>query len=154
MPTPEHLGTSHRQSENQRSRLERVPQWCPDHGHERDGPPGHLVEPDLAHGHQRRLRPKVALSTAVADLRISRNPCQIRGAGIERAPERPIVEAKNILQLAATITPRLRARVFLAGFGGLRRLPGVTAKELMARIGHAWPRAALIHQHAQPNGTA
>lgn len=28
------------------------------------------------------------------------------------------------------------------------RIPGVTTKELMARIGHASPRAALIYQHA------
>lgn len=28
------------------------------------------------------------------------------------------------------------------------RMPGVTTKELMARIGHASPRAALIYQHA------
>jgi len=27
-------------------------------------------------------------------------------------------------------------------------MPGVTTKELMARIGHASPRAALIYQHA------
>jgi hypothetical protein len=28
------------------------------------------------------------------------------------------------------------------------RMPGVTTKELMARIGHASPRAALRYQHA------
>ncbi|CAA9242225.1 MAG: hypothetical protein AVDCRST_MAG76-1827 [uncultured Acidimicrobiales bacterium] len=28
------------------------------------------------------------------------------------------------------------------------RMPGVTTKELMARIGHSSPRAALIYQHA------
>jgi len=28
------------------------------------------------------------------------------------------------------------------------RVPGATTKELMARLGHASPRAALIHQHA------
>ena len=30
----------------------------------------------------------------------------------------------------------------------MARMPGVTTKELMARIGHASPRAALIYQHA------
>ena len=29
-------------------------------------------------------------------------------------------------------------------------MPGVTTKELMARLGHASPRAALIYQHATP----
>jgi hypothetical protein len=28
------------------------------------------------------------------------------------------------------------------------RTPGITTKELMARIGHSTPRAALIYQHA------
>ena len=31
------------------------------------------------------------------------------------------------------------------------RMPGITTKELMARIGHASPRAALIYQHATPD---
>jgi integrase len=30
----------------------------------------------------------------------------------------------------------------------MARMPGVTTKELMARIGHSSPRAALIYQHA------
>ena len=30
----------------------------------------------------------------------------------------------------------------------MARMPGVTTKELMARIGHSTPRAALIYQHA------
>jgi integrase len=35
-----------------------------------------------------------------------------------------------------------------AGATMMARMPGVTTKELMARIGHASPRAALIYQHA------
>jgi integrase len=30
----------------------------------------------------------------------------------------------------------------------MARIPGVTTKELMERLGHASPRAALIYQHA------
>jgi integrase len=30
----------------------------------------------------------------------------------------------------------------------MARIPGVTTKELMGRLGHASPRAALIYQHA------
>ena len=63
---------------------------------------------------------RAVLNTAVEDLRIGRNPCQIRGAGVERAAERPIVEAATILDLAAAINPRLRALIVLSGFGGLR----------------------------------
>ena len=30
----------------------------------------------------------------------------------------------------------------------MAQMPGITTKELMARIGHSSPRAALIYQHA------
>jgi integrase len=63
---------------------------------------------------------RAILGTAVEDLRIGRNPCRIRGAGIEQAAERPIVEPAVILELAEAITPRLQALVILAGFAGLR----------------------------------
>jgi len=63
---------------------------------------------------------RAILSTAVEDMRIGRNPCQIRGAGTEQAPERPMIAVATILELADAVTPRLRALVILAGFGGLR----------------------------------
>jgi hypothetical protein len=31
----------------------------------------------------------------------------------------------------------------------MAQMPGITTKELMARIGHSSPRAALIYQHAR-----
>ncbi len=80
-----------------------------------------LVEsagPDQAAKSYRVLR--AILNTAVEDMRIGRNPCRIRGAGIEQAVERPIVDSAVILELAEAINPRLRALVLLAGFGGLR----------------------------------
>jgi hypothetical protein len=55
------------------------------------------------------------MSTAVDDLRISRNPCRVKGAGIEQAHERPMVDVGTVLELADAITPRLRALVVLAG---------------------------------------
>jgi len=78
----------------------------------------HSAGRDQAAKSYRLLR--AILNTAVEDMRIGRNPCRIRGAGIEQAPERPIVEPVVILELAEAITPRLRALVLLAGFGGLR----------------------------------
>lgn len=63
---------------------------------------------------------RAIMNTAVDDMRIGRNPCRIRGAGIERAVERPIIDAATILQIADVIIPRLRALVVLGGFGGLR----------------------------------
>lgn len=60
------------------------------------------------------------LATAVEDERIATNPCRIKGAGLERSPERPIVGPDVVLALADAITPRYRCLVLLAGFGGLR----------------------------------
>lgn len=63
---------------------------------------------------------RAVLNTALADDLIGRNPCRIKGAGTERAPERPILETGHVLDLANAIAPHLRAFVLLAGFGGLR----------------------------------
>ena len=63
---------------------------------------------------------RVILNTAVEDERITQNPCKLRGAGVERSPERPFVDADLVLALAAAIDERYSCLVLLAGFGGLR----------------------------------
>ena len=63
---------------------------------------------------------RVILNTAVEDERIASNPCKIRGAGVERSPERPFVDADIVLRLAGAIEERYSALVLLSGFGGLR----------------------------------
>ncbi len=63
---------------------------------------------------------RAVLTTAVEDGLIQKNPCKVRGAGIERSPERPIVGPETVLQLAEAIGPRWRALILLAGFAGLR----------------------------------
>ena len=60
------------------------------------------------------------MTTAEEDDRIGRNPCRIKGAGAESAPERPTVGPGLVLDLADAIDERYRAMVLLAGFGGLR----------------------------------
>jgi integrase len=63
---------------------------------------------------------RAILNSAVDDDRISRNPCRIRGAGIERTAERPMIDAGMVLELATVIDKPLRVLVLLAGFAGLR----------------------------------
>ncbi len=63
---------------------------------------------------------RTILTTAVEDERLALNPCKIRGGGVERAAERPFVDAEVVLDLAGAIEKRYRALVLLAGFGGLR----------------------------------
>ena len=91
-------------------RVGHVRQW---HCHIAD-----TVSPMQAAKAYRLLR--VILNTAVEDERIITNPCKIRGAGVERSPERPFVDAEVVLQIAQAIDRRYSALLLLAGFGGLR----------------------------------
>jgi len=61
------------------------------------------------------------LTTAVEDGLIAVNPCTIKGAGVERAEERPIPSVAQALDLADAVGPRLRCAVLLAAFVGLRK---------------------------------
>jgi integrase len=65
---------------------------------------------------------RAILATAVSDGLTQTNPCRVRGAGVERSAERPIVGPDLVLELADAIGPRWRAMILLAGFGGLREL--------------------------------
>src|SRR4249920_1406444 len=64
---------------------------------------------------------KAILNTAADDGRIRRNPCRIKGAAVEKSPERPVLTARQVFDLAAAIDPRYQALVLLAVFGSLRR---------------------------------
>ena len=64
---------------------------------------------------------RAVLSTAVRDGAIAKNPCQIPGAGSDRAKERPAASPGEVVALVEAITPRYRAAVLLAAWCGLRR---------------------------------
>jgi|SRR5579862_7137511 len=63
---------------------------------------------------------RAILNTAFSDRLIRFKPCTIKGAGIERARERSLLETSDVLKLADAFTPRLRAMIMLGGFKGLR----------------------------------
>ncbi len=63
---------------------------------------------------------RTILNTAVEDELIRRNPCRIKGAGIERSPERPVLSMPQVFDLAEAIEPRYRALVLLAVFASMR----------------------------------
>jgi integrase len=60
------------------------------------------------------------LTTAVADELILRNPCVVKGAGVERTAERPVATAEQVWDVAERIDNRYRVLVLIAGFVGLR----------------------------------
>jgi hypothetical protein len=61
------------------------------------------------------------MKTVVSDEIITRNPCQVKGAGTERAAERPVVTVAEIAALAEAMPATLRAVVLLATWCQLRR---------------------------------
>ena len=63
---------------------------------------------------------RTVLNDAIEDGLLLRNPCTIRGAGVERSPERPIATVEQVYRLADAIEPRYRVLVLLATFCGLR----------------------------------
>ena len=64
---------------------------------------------------------RAVMNTAVRDGAIMKNPCQIAGAGSDRAKERPVASPAEVAALVEAITPRYRAAVLLAAWCGLRR---------------------------------
>ncbi len=60
------------------------------------------------------------LATAVEDDLLTKNPCAIRGAGVERAKERPVATIEQVYAIADAIEPRYRALVLTATFTGMR----------------------------------
>ena len=60
---------------------------------------------------------RAVLMTAVDEDKIlSSNPCRIRGAGDERAPERPVLTVAQVFELAERVGRR--------PFGNVRQIPG------------------------------
>jgi integrase len=63
---------------------------------------------------------RAMFTTAVDDESIRRNPCRIRGAGQDKAKERPIATLDQVFAIAQHILPRYRLLVLLAAFAQLR----------------------------------
>jgi integrase len=63
---------------------------------------------------------RAILNTAVDDGRISRNPCRIKGADQERAPERPVATVSQVFALADAVGSQYRAFVLTAALTSMR----------------------------------
>jgi integrase len=64
---------------------------------------------------------RAVMNGAVREGAVPRNPCQIKGAGSDRAKERPVATPAQVAELVNAITPRYRAAVLLGAWCGLRR---------------------------------
>ena len=63
---------------------------------------------------------RAVFNTAVDDEMIKRNPCRIKGAGIEDSPERPVLTVAQVYALADAVGLRYRSLILLAAFTSLR----------------------------------
>jgi hypothetical protein len=63
---------------------------------------------------------RAVLNTAADDELIRRNPCRIKGAGVEHPGERPVLTLSEVMTLADSIDRRYRMLVLLAVFASLR----------------------------------
>ncbi|MER5781981.1 tyrosine-type recombinase/integrase [Streptomyces mobaraensis] len=89
---------------------------------------------------------KAILETATEDELIRRNPCRIRGAGRERAKERPTATVAQVDALADAVGPRWRLMVYLGAYGPARpeeqaeaRRPDVSLEPLGLWVRRAAP---------------
>jgi len=89
---------------------------------------------------------RTILNTAVTDEILVKNPCQVRGAGTEHSPERPVASTAQVHALADAITPRFRMCVLLAAYCSLRRgeLLGLQRGDLDLLHGTLWVRRAIV----------
>ncbi|MGM1057838.1 tyrosine-type recombinase/integrase [Saccharothrix sp. Mg75] len=63
---------------------------------------------------------RAIMNTALDDNRVKRNPCRIKGADQEHAPERPVATVEQVFALAEGMPSRFRVLVLAAAFTGLR----------------------------------
>ncbi len=63
---------------------------------------------------------RTILATAVEDGLIVKSPCVLKGAGVERSPERPVATIEQVELIASTVEPRFRMLILMATFTGLR----------------------------------
>jgi integrase len=100
---------------------------------------------------------KAILETATDDELIRRNPCRIRGAGVESPEERPVATVEQVDALADAMGPRWRLMVYLGAYGPLRpeeqaelRRRDVDLDTMTLRITFASPELTTGHRVTGP----
>jgi integrase len=64
---------------------------------------------------------RTIMNTAVADGIVARSPCQVKGAGQVRSPERPVASVPELAAAVEALPERLRLAALLAAWCQLRR---------------------------------
>ncbi|UUV35779.1 site-specific integrase [Amycolatopsis roodepoortensis] len=95
---------------------------------------------------------RAVMNSAKRDGAIVINPCQIPGAGSDKAKERGIANPGQIVELVEAITPRYRAAVLLAAWCGLRRgeVCGLRTADVDLVDGVVWVRKNRVELLESP----
>lgn len=95
---------------------------------------------------------RAVMNAAKRDNAILMNPCQIPGAGGDRAKERGIATPSEVQQLVDAITHRYRAAVLLAAWCGLRRgeICGLRTEDVDVVGGVVWVRQSRVELLESP----
>ena len=90
------------------------------------------------------------LDVAVEDGLILRNPCNLRGAAVERSPEQRAITLSEVRALADAMDPRYRALVLTTAYGGFRwgELVGLKRK----RVNLLHMTIEVAQQVTEPDG--
>ncbi|WP_063023236.1 tyrosine-type recombinase/integrase [Nocardia niwae] len=95
---------------------------------------------------------RAVMNQAKRDNAIPTNPFNIRGAGSDKAKERPIASPVEVADVVETITPRYRAAVLLAAWCGLRRgeICGLATADLDLTNNEVWVRRNRVELLESP----
>jgi integrase len=95
---------------------------------------------------------RAVMNSAKRDGAIVNNPCQIPGAGADKAKERGIASTTQVAELVEAITPRYRAAVLLAAWCGLRRgeVCGLRTEDVDLVGGVVWVRKNRVELLESP----
>lgn len=95
---------------------------------------------------------RTVLGTAVEDELIVKNPCILKGAGVERSPERPVATIEEVERIASAVDPRYRMLVLMATFTALRfgELAALTRRRIDLELGTV---TVVLAQAELKNGT-
>lgn len=92
---------------------------------------------------------RTILTTAVADEILVRNPCTVKGAGVERAPERKVASVAQVYEAAAAVPARHRVLVLMAALSGLRE--GELFALTRARVDLLHGTVEVVVQQVEPD---
>lgn len=89
---------------------------------------------------------RAIFNTAVTDELFAMNPCRIRGAGVDRSPERSIPTITEVAALAEAMPKELSLAVLLAAWGTLRRgeVLGLERQDIDTERGTVHVQRALV----------